>query len=62
VASLFGINPFWDRFLEGGFERSVSPIDVPEMKTTASFILRKIEEKDPDQYSALLQSIGVEDA
>ena len=48
--------------LEGVFERSVSPIDVPEMKTTASFILRKIEEKDPDQYSALLQSIGVENA
>lgn len=45
--------------LEGIFERSVMPIDVPEMKTTASFILRKIEEKDPDQYSALLQSIGV---
>jgi len=28
-------------------------------KTTADFILLKIEEKDPDQYSALLQSIGV---
>ncbi len=40
-------------------ERSVSPIDVPEMKTTAKFILQKIEEKDPDQYSALLQSIDV---
>lgn len=48
--------------LEGVFERSILPIDVPEMKTTASFILRKIEEKDPDQYSALLQSIGVENA
>lgn len=48
--------------LEGVFERSVLPIDVPEMKTTASFILRKIEEKDPDQYSALLQSIGVDHA
>lgn len=45
--------------LEGIFERSVSPIDVPEMKKTAEFILKKIEEKDPDQYSALLQSIGV---
>ncbi len=44
--------------LLGVFERSVLPIDVPEMKTTASFILRKIKEKDPDQYSALLQSIG----
>jgi wobble nucleotide-excising tRNase len=43
--------------LAGVFERSVLPIDVPEMKTTARFILRKIEEKDPDQYSALLQSI-----
>ncbi|CAM3608897.1 hypothetical protein VA7868_03545 [Vibrio aerogenes CECT 7868] len=47
--------------LEGIFERSILPIDVPEMKTTASFILQKIQEKDPDQYSALLQSIGVED-
>lgn len=45
--------------LEGIFERSVLPVDVPEMKTTASFILKKIKEKDPDQYSALLQSIGV---
>lgn len=45
--------------LAGVFERSVLPIDVPEMKTTANFILRKIKEKDPDQYAALLQSIGV---
>ena len=35
------------------------PIDVPEMKLTANFILRKIKEKDPDQYSALLKSIDV---
>ena len=48
--------------LEGVFERSVLPIDIPEMKTTANFILRKIKEKDPDQYSALLQSIGEQDA
>ena len=45
--------------LAGVLERSVLPVDVPEMKTTANFILRKIKEKDPDQYSALLQSIGV---
>ena len=45
--------------LAGVFERSVLPIEVPEMKTAANFILRKIKEKDPDQYSALLQSIGV---
>ena len=43
--------------LEGLFERSILPIDIPEMKLTAKFILQKIKEKDPDQYSALLQSI-----
>jgi wobble nucleotide-excising tRNase len=47
--------------LAGMFERSVIPIDVPEMKTTANFILKKIRENDPDQYSALLESIGVTD-
>ncbi|NMM28973.1 MAG: AAA family ATPase [Glaciimonas sp.] len=45
--------------LEGIFERSIAPIDVPEMKKVAQFILDKIEEKDPDQYKALLESIGV---
>lgn len=47
--------------LEGIFERSVLPIDVPEMKTTANFILLKIKEKDRDQYLALLQSIGADE-
>jgi wobble nucleotide-excising tRNase len=46
--------------LEGLFERSMIPIDIPEMKKTADFILRKINEKDNDQYEALLISIGVE--
>ncbi len=46
--------------LEGLFERSMKPIDIPEMKKTASFILKKIKEKDIDQYEALLSSIGVE--
>lgn len=45
--------------LAGTIERSILPIDVPEMKTTANFILQKIKEKDPDQYSALLQSVGI---
>lgn len=48
--------------LEGLFERSMIPIDIPEMKKTADFILRKIEEKDNDQYEALLISIGEETA
>ena len=42
----------------GVLERSAVPIDVPEMKSAANFILRKIKERDPDQYSALLESIG----
>ncbi|MCH6199724.1 AAA family ATPase [Aquiflexum sp. LQ15W] len=46
--------------LEGLFERSMIPIDIPEMKKTANFILRKIKEKDNDQYEALLISIGIE--
>lgn len=46
--------------LEGLFERSMIPIDVPEMKKTASFILDKIKEKDIEQYEALLLSIGIE--
>ena len=46
--------------LEGLFERSMTPIDSPEMKKTAKFILDKIREKDNDQYEALLLSIGVE--
>lgn len=46
--------------LEGLFERSMTPIDIPEMKKTASFILDKIKEKDMEQHEALLLSIGVE--
>jgi len=42
-------------------ERGVVPMRVPEMKTTAKFILQKIKEKDPDQYSALLYSIHLEE-
>jgi hypothetical protein len=46
--------------LEGLFVRSVIPIDIPEMKKTATFILDKIREKDNEQYEALLISIGIE--
>lgn len=45
--------------LAGVFERSISPIDVPEMQKSAQFILNQIKFKDPDQYNALLESIGV---
>lgn len=46
--------------LAGIFERGSTPTEVPEMKTAANFILQKIRETDPEQYSALLQSIGFE--
>lgn len=45
--------------LVGLFERSMLPLDIPEMKKTSEFILRKIKEKDKDQYDALLKSIGI---
>ncbi len=44
----------------GSFERGASPVEVPEMKIVAQQIVLKIQEKDPDQYLALLQSIGEE--
>ena len=44
--------------LEGLFERSMRPVDVPEMRTMAQYILKKIKEKDKEQYDALLKSIG----
>lgn len=47
--------------LAGVFERGATPVEAPEMKKTATFIIEKIQEKDPDQYKALLQSIGVTD-
>lgn len=44
--------------LAGVFERSLAPVEIPEMKTSAQFILNKINEKDPEQYNSLLESIG----
>lgn len=44
--------------LAGVFERSISPVDVPEMKRSAQFILNKMKEKDADQYAAFMDSIG----
>lgn len=46
--------------LEEIFDRGMSPIEIPELKRVAQFILDKILEKDKDQYNALLESIGVD--
>lgn len=41
----------------GTFERGESIVDVPEMQKVAQAILKKIEEKDKEQYDALVNSI-----
>ena len=43
----------------GVFERGAIPVDVPEMKTSADLIIKKLKE-DEDQFAALLKSIGKE--
>lgn len=45
--------------LEEIFDRGMIPLDIPELKKVANFILKKIEYNDTDQYEALLESIGV---
>jgi wobble nucleotide-excising tRNase len=44
--------------LEEIFDRGMNPIEIPELKRVAQFILDKIQEKDPEQYDALLESIN----
>ncbi len=44
--------------LYGVFERGMAPIDIPEMKKVAMFILDKVYENDSDQFNSLLESIG----
>ncbi len=44
--------------LEEIFDRSMKPIMIPEIPKLASYVLNKIKEKDPEQYHALLISIG----
>lgn len=46
--------------LEEIFDRGMIPVDIPELKKVAQFILDKIKHNDNDQYEALLESIGIE--
>jgi wobble nucleotide-excising tRNase len=46
--------------LEEIFDRGMVPVDIPELKKVAQFILNKIKHNDNEQYEALLESIGVE--
>lgn len=44
--------------LLGLFERGSLPVDVPEMKKIAAFVLEKMKDRDVEQYNSLLESIG----
>ena len=44
--------------LESIFDRSIKPIDIPEIPKLANYVLDKIYASDPDQYNCLLKSIG----
>lgn len=44
--------------LSGVFERGATPIEVPEMLSTAKKIIERLKAIDLDQYEALLKSIG----
>ena len=44
--------------LEQIFDISLKPIEIPEIPKLAKYVINKIKEKDPEQYKALLKSIG----
>ncbi|RMS30138.1 hypothetical protein ALP70_01565 [Pseudomonas savastanoi] len=46
--------------LEEMFDRSMRPLDVPEITRLANFVLDTIKQKDPDQYQALLDSTNLQ--
>lgn len=44
--------------LEQIFDRSLAPVEIPEMQSIAKYILSKMEEFDKDQYAALVASLS----
>ena len=42
-------------------ERGMKPLDIPESKKIAEFVLKTIKQKDPEQFKALCESIGKSD-
>lgn len=45
--------------LEEIFDRSMRPLDVPEITKLANFVLDTMNNKDPEQYKALLESMNL---
>lgn len=58
TALIFRLVNEYSHLLEA-VERSTKPIDVPEMKKVANYVLDTIKSRDEDQYNSLLVSIGV---
>jgi len=44
--------------LEELFDRSMRPIEIPEIPTVANYVLDRMKEKDGEQFRALMESIG----
>ena len=44
--------------LEEIFDRSMRPIEIPEIPKLANYVIGKVKEKDLEQYNALMKSIG----
>lgn len=44
--------------LESIFDRSMKPVEIPEIPKLANYVLDRIYEKDPHQYNSLVKSIG----
>lgn len=44
--------------LESIFDRSMKPLEIPEIPKLANYVLDKIYENDPHQYNSLVKSIG----
>ena len=57
------INKYANEFshLREILERAMKPLDIPESKKIAEFVLKTIKQKDPEQFKALCESIGKSD-
>lgn len=57
------INKYANEFshLREILERGMKPLDIPESKKIAEFVLKTIKQKDPEQFKALCESIGKSD-
>ena len=57
------INKYANEFshLREILERGMIPLDIPESKKIAEFVLKTIKLKDPEQFKALCESIGKSD-